>query len=107
MFVAAAAMCCPERFAVERCNAPRRGGYNKDSRKQAAHLFSFLNTLDADGHGRGAMRDLMRFCPSNYLRKRMLQDAEKFVGHFHFRPQVGLQALHPLKVRNDYAACVA
>src|SRR5438093_10434141 len=37
----------------------------------------------------------------------MLQDAEKLVGHFHFRPEIGLQSLDPLKVRNNYAAGVA
>ena len=37
----------------------------------------------------------------------MLEDAEKFVGHFAFRPQKRLQTLHPFKVRNDDAASVA
>ena len=30
------------------------------------------------------------------LRKRVLKDAEEFVGHFRFRPQKRLQTLHPL-----------
>src|SRR5947199_9246030 len=37
----------------------------------------------------------------------MLKDAEKFVGHFRFRPQKCLQTLHPLEVRKDHAAGVA
>ena len=49
----------------------------------------------------------MRFRASDHLRKRMLQNPEKLVGHFHFRPKIRLQALHPLKVRNNYAASVA
>ena len=52
------------------------------------------------------MRNLMRFCASDHLRKRMFQDAEKFVRHFDFRPEIGLQALHPLEVGNDHAARV-
>src|ERR1044071_7304434 len=37
----------------------------------------------------------------------MLENAEKLVGHFRFRPQKRLQTLHPLKVRNDYSAGIA
>src|SRR6266576_6347986 len=37
----------------------------------------------------------------------MLENAEKFVSHFRFRPQKRLQTLHPLEVRNDDAASVA
>ena len=37
----------------------------------------------------------------------MFKDAEKFIGHFHFRPQKRLQALHPFKVGNNHAAGVA
>ena len=43
----------------------------------------------------------------DHLREGMLEDAEKFVGHFRFRPQEGLQALHPFEVGNDHAAGVA
>src|SRR5215471_13819000 len=39
---------------------------------------------------------------SDYLRKRMLEDAEKFVSHFAFRPEKRLQTLHPFKIRNDH-----
>src|SRR5262249_33452986 len=48
----------------------------------------------------------MVFGASDYLRKRMLQDAEKFISHFAFRPQKRLQTLHPFKVRNDDATSV-
>ena len=86
---------------------PHRGvATTKDSRKQAAHLFGLENALDANCHGRSAMRNFMRFCAFDYLRKRMFQDAKKFVGHFHLRPEIGLQSLHPLEVRNNYAAGV-
>jgi len=37
----------------------------------------------------------------------MLEDAEKFICHFRFRPQKCLQTLNPFKVRNDDAASVA
>src|SRR4029453_15588971 len=87
---------------------PHRGvATTKDSRKQAAHLFALEDALDTNGHGRGAMRNFVRFGASDYLRKRMFQDAEKLVSHFHFRPQIRLQTLHPLKVRNNYATGVA
>jgi hypothetical protein len=73
----------------------------KDLRKQAAHLFSFENTLDANGHGRSAMRNLVRFRAFDHLRKRVFQNPKKFIGYFHLSPEVGLQALHPLEVRNN------
>src|ERR1035441_10963151 len=34
----------------------------------------------------------------------MLENAEKFVCHFHFAPEKRLQALDPFKVGNDHAA---
>ena len=80
---------------------------HRDSWKQAAHLFSFDDALDADGHGCSTMRNLMFFRASDYLRKRVLKDAEKFVGDFAFRPQKRLQTLDPLEVGNDHAAGVA
>ena len=63
---------------------------HRDSWKQAARLFSFDDALDADGHGCGPMRNLMFFGASDYLRKRMLEDTEKFVSHFHFTPKEAL-----------------
>src|SRR5437016_3540843 len=47
----------------------RRGSW-----KQAPRLFGSENALDADGHRCGAMRNLMFFRASDYLRKRMLED---------------------------------
>src|SRR5262249_49575608 len=37
----------------------------------------------------------------------MLKDAEKFVGHFHFRPMKRMQTLHTLEVGDDHASGVA
>ena len=37
----------------------------------------------------------------------MLQDAEKFVGHFRLAPHESLQTLHPFEIGNDHAAGVA
>ena len=39
--------------------------------------------------------------------KELLENAEKFVGHFRFRPEKGLQSLHPFEVGNDHAAGIA
>src|SRR4029453_296196 len=77
------------------------------SRKQTAHLFGLDDTLDADSHGGGAMRNLVFLRSSDYLRKRMLKDAEKFVGDFAFRPQKRLQTLYPLEVRKHHTPRVA
>src|ERR1041385_3516902 len=43
----------------------------------------------------------MIFRPSDYLCKRMLENAEKLVSHFAFRPEKRLEALNPFKIRND------
>src|SRR4030095_3721130 len=80
---------------------------DRASWKQAADLFGFNDALYADSHGGGAMRNLVFLRSSNYLRKRVLKDAEKFVGHFAFRPQKRLQTLDPLEIRNDHTARVA
>ncbi len=69
-------------------------------------MLRFHHALDTNRHRGGAMRDLMRLGTTNNLRERMLEDAEKFVRHFGFRPHKGLQTLHPLKVRDDHAAGV-
>ena len=45
------------------------------------------DTLNADRHRGCAMRHPVVFRASDYLHKRMLEDAEKFVGHFCLRPQ--------------------
>jgi hypothetical protein len=58
----------------------------KGSWEQAAHMFGLDDAFDADGHGRCAMRDSVFFGSSDHLRKRVLKDAEKFVGHFAFCP---------------------
>src|SRR5207247_6300604 len=60
----------------KQCNAPQGRGYNKDSRKQAAHLLSFEDAFDADCHGRGAMRNFVRFGAFDHLGKRMLRSEE-------------------------------
>ena len=60
---------------------------HRDSWKQAARLFGFENALDADGHGRGTMRNLVFLRASDYLRKRMLENAEELISHFHFAPK--------------------
>ncbi len=75
--------------------------------EQAADLFGFDDALDANGHGRCAMRDFVFLGSPDHLRKRMLEDAEEFVRHFHFAPQKGLQTLHPFEIRNDHAAGIA
>src|SRR5205823_7523886 len=80
---------------------------HRHSWKQAAHLFSFDDALDADGHGRGTMRNLMFLRASDYLRKRMLEDAEELISHFHFAPKKTLQALHPFEIGDNYAAGIA
>src|SRR5262245_41993339 len=49
----------------------------------------------------------MIFRAPDYLRKRMLKDAEKLVSDFAFRPQKRLESLHPFKVRNDDATGIA
>ena len=53
------------------------------------------------------MGNLMLFRASDQLAEGMLEDAEKFVGHFRFAPEKTLQTLHPLEVGNDHSAGVA
>ncbi len=53
------------------------------------------------------MGDLMLFCASDHLGEGMLEDAEKFVGHFSFAPEKTLQTLHPLEVGNNHSAGIA
>src|SRR5882724_2542372 len=99
---------CAVWVLLQTMQTPRRGvATTKSSWEQAAHLFRFDDAFDADGHGRCAMRNFVFLCSPYHLRKRMLKDAEEFVGHFRFRPQKCLQTLHPLEVRNDHAAGVA
>ena len=50
--------------------------------EQAAYLFGLDDTFNTDRHCGCAMRYPVVFRASDYLHKRMLQDAEKFVGHF-------------------------
>jgi hypothetical protein len=50
--------------------------------EQAAHLFGLDDALNADRHRGCAMRDPVVLRASDYLHKRMLENAEKFVGHF-------------------------
>ena len=80
---------------------------HRDSWKQAARLFGFENALDADGHGRRTMRNLVFLRASDYLRKRMLEDAEELISHFHFAPKKTLQTLHPFEIGDNYAAGIA
>src|SRR6266699_6702117 len=75
--------------------------------EQATCLFRSHDTLDANGHRRRAMRDLMLFRASDHLAEGMLEDAEKFVGYFRFAPEKTLQTLHPLEVGNNHSAGVA
>ena len=68
-------------------------------------MFRLHDALDAYRHGRGAMRNLVRFGALDDLRERVLEDAEKFVGHFSLGPHEGLQPLDPFEVgRRDAAA---
>ena len=53
------------------------------------------------------MRNLVPFRAPDDLREGMLEDAEKFVGHFRLAPHEGLQTLHPFEIGNDHAAGVA
>ena len=80
---------------------------HRGSWEQTAHLFGFDDALDANGHGRGAMRNLVFLRSSDYLRKRVLENAEELVGHFRFGPKETLQALDPFEIGNDYTAGVA
>src|SRR4030095_15795725 len=102
------------RFFMYACGRLSKGYGSKraanralQSRKQTAHLFSFDDTLDADRHCGRAMPNPVFLRSPDYLRKRVLKDAEKFVGYFAFRPQKRLQTLYPLEVRNDHTARVA
>src|SRR3954467_10004590 len=54
--------------------------------EQTACVLRFHHSLDTDRHGGGAVGNLVCFRAPDDLRKRMLQDAEKFVSHFGFRP---------------------
>jgi hypothetical protein len=50
--------------------------------EQAAHLFGFDDALHTDRHRGCAMRHPVILRASDYLHKRMLEDAKKFVRHF-------------------------
>ena len=50
--------------------------------EQAAHLFGLDDALNTDRHRGCAMRHPVVLRASDYLRKRMLENAEKFVSHF-------------------------
>src|SRR5437899_12655074 len=54
--------------------------------EQAAHALGSEDALYADGHRRGAVRNLVFLRAPDYLRKGMLKDAEEFVGHLRFAP---------------------
>ena len=53
------------------------------------------------------MRNLVFLRSPDYLRKRVLENAEELVGHFRFGPKEALQALDPFEIGNDYTAGVA
>ena len=50
--------------------------------EQAPHLFGLDHTFNAGRHRRCAMRHPVVLRASDYLHKRMLENAEKFVSHF-------------------------
>src|SRR3982074_3212999 len=74
--------------------------------EEAAHFFCLHYPFNADCHRGGAVGNLVRFRALNHLSEGMLQDPEKFVGHFGLAPHECLQSLHPLEIGNDYAAGV-
>src|SRR5437764_13767253 len=53
------------------------------------------------------MRNLVFLRASDYLRKRMLENAEELISHFHFAPKKTLQTLHPFAIGDNYAAGIA
>src|SRR5438046_10240132 len=53
------------------------------------------------------MRILVFLRASDYWRKRMLEDAEELISHFHFAPKKTLQTLHPFEIGDNYAAGIA
>src|SRR5205807_10312137 len=75
--------------------------------EQAAHALGSEDALYADGHRRGAVRNLVYLRAPDYLRKGMLEDAEEFVGHLRFAPWKCLQTLHPFEIGNNHAAGIA
>src|SRR5580700_1893879 len=77
---------------------------HRDSWEQSPDAFRFQDALDPDRHGGGAVGNFVLLRATNHLRERMLENAEKFVRHFHFAPEKRLQTLDPFKVGNDHAA---
>src|SRR6266700_2659047 len=76
---------------------------HRRSWKQAAHLFGLEHTLDADGHGRCAMRNLVVSSAPDHIAEGVLENAKEFIGHFGLGPEEALQTLDPFEVGNDNA----
>lgn len=72
----------PKGTATGSLDFARDDGKADRSWEQAAHLFGLDDTLNTDRHRGCAMRHPVVLRASDYLRKRMLENAEKFVGHF-------------------------
>ena len=72
----------PKSYATGSLDFARDDGKADRSWEQAAHLFGLNDALDADRHRGCAMRHPVILRASDYLHKRMLENAEKFVGYF-------------------------
>src|SRR2546425_7315304 len=81
--------------------------FHHGSWEQTASFLGSQDTLDADGHRRGAMRNLMLFRAPDHLTEGVLENAEEFIGHFHLAPKKALQSLDPFEIGNNYAAGIA
>src|SRR5262249_4872718 len=75
--------------------------------EQAAAALGLQDPFHPDGHGGSAMRNPMFLGAFDDLTKRMLENPEKFVGHFHLAPEKALQSLDPFEIRDDNASGVA
>ena len=53
-------------------------------------MFCSHHTLDADGHGGGAMRNLLIFRALDHVGEGMFQNTEQLVGHLGFAPHESL-----------------
>jgi hypothetical protein len=72
----------PKGTATGSLDFARDDGEAGRSWEQTAHLFGLDDALNADRHRGCAMRHPVVLRAPDYLRKRMLENAEKFVGHF-------------------------
>src|SRR5690242_8037278 len=72
----------PKGIATEFLDFARDYGKPDHSWEQAAHLFGLNDPLNTNRHRGCAMRHPVVLRASDYLHKRMLENAEKFVGDF-------------------------